>query len=489
MKFHSFRYLVGEGFKNTWVNRLMTLASIGVLVACMVVIGLADLVAQNINQALQGLQKQNVVVAFMEDYNWARFGEKTEKSEKAGIPDETEEKTDAENETPEKKDSDDYSIKNDKQAQKLFYKIGDLKGVKNPVFIADVYALDYMKKFMSDEEYNDYQKLSKKNDNPYPRGIYIENVSSARMDSLIEKLESMEGVGGVYKNGSDLAVYLEDENWALCHELIAKTKTDDSAAPAKKVKNDKPDKNGIRYSDYAIHDEKEAKALCDQIAQLDNVNKVEFISSTDAFDEAIQFMSKQDSKYFKKLKKDGENPISCAAKISMEDMGKFDTTLEQIAELEGIDVIRSHRDAASKIEALKKGITFAGFAIMVILIAISLMIVSNTIRITMYNRKLEISIMKAVGATNAFIRIPFVVEGILIGIFSALISEATVYFCYRVATETISKTIGGNVVSFASTSLRLLSIFLIIGVAAGAFGSFIMIRKYLRREGSEFAAI
>ena len=89
----------------------------------------------------------------------------------------------------------------------------------------------------------------------------------------------------------------------------------------------------------------------------------------------------------------------------------------------------------------------AGIAVMAILVIISLVIVSNTIRVTMYNRKLEISIMKAVGATDAFVRIPFIVEGMLIGIISALISEGLLYFCYRVAPEAMATTLG-SVIAF-----------------------------------------
>ena len=108
----------------------------------------------------------------------------------------------------------------------------------------------------------------------------------------------------------------------------------------------------------------------------------------------------------------------------------------------------------------------------------------------MYNRKLEISIMKAVGATDAFIRIPFVVEGVLIGVISAIISEGLLYFCYRVATETIVSTLGTtDIVRYGDMAVILLIIFLAIGVLAGALGSAIMIGKYLRKEGSEFAAI
>jgi cell division transport system permease protein len=108
----------------------------------------------------------------------------------------------------------------------------------------------------------------------------------------------------------------------------------------------------------------------------------------------------------------------------------------------------------------------------------------------MYNRKLEISIMKAVGATDAFVRIPFIVEGMIIGLISAVISEGLLYFCYRVATETIVSTLGTNdIVKYGDMALLLFGLFAGIGIFAGVIGSAIMIGKYLKREGSEFAAI
>ena len=98
--------------------------------------------------------------------------------------------------------------------------------------------------------------------------------------------------------------------------------------------------------------------------------------------------------------------------------------------------------------------------------------------------------MKAVGATDTFIRIPFVVEGMLIGIISALIAEGLLYFCYRVATETIISTLNTtDIVKYGDMALILLLVFIGIGLLAGIIGSIIIISKYLRKEGSEFTAI
>lgn len=335
MKISSVRYLIKEGFKGAWANRLMSLASIGVLVACMVVIGLAILISENVNVAIGNLEQQNVVMVYMKDYNWALYSDSLEL--------------------------------------------------------------------------------------------------------------------GTAENA---------------------------------------DENGIAESDYVIHSEDEARALCDKISALDNVASVEYVSSESGLESVKANMLEGQSEYFTFLDDEYGNPLSAAAKVTMTDMSLFDDTIEKIKAIDGVDTIQSQSDLADQITAVKQGIYVAGIWIIAILIVISLVIVSNTIRVTMYNRKLEISIMKAVGATNAFVRIPFVIEGILIGLISALISEGLLYFCYRVATETISTTLGtSDIVKYGDVALNLLLVFVCIGVFAGMLGSFIMIGKYLKREGSEFAAI
>ena len=356
MKLGSVKYLTSEGFKNAWANRLMTLASIGVLVACMVIIGLAILVSENVAVAIGNLEQQNVIMVYMKDYNWALYSDKGDASSEAA------------------------SSKNETSSE--------------------------------------------------------DNSSSEEADK------------------------------------------------------EKPDKNGIVSTDYVIHNDEEAEALCDKISKISNVASVEYISSEKGLETVKGAMLDGQEEYFNFLDDEFGNPISAAAKVTMVDMALFDNTVKEIEKLDGVDVIQSHGDLADKITAIEKGITVAGFWIIAILMVISLVIVSNTIRVTMYNRKLEISIMKAVGATDAFIRIPFVVEGMLIGIISALISEGLLYFCYRVATETIVSTLGTNdIVQYADMAWLLLAVFLAIGILAGAIGSFIMIGKYLRKEGSEFAAI
>ena len=377
MKFSSMRYLAGEGVKNAWVNRLMTIASVGVLVACMVIIGLAILISENVNKAVGNLEQQNVVMAYMKDYNWALYGGGS--------------------------DTDSSSSGTDSTA------------------------------------------------------------SDASQESASDSEEA--GTSAESSEGSDSTESGTDET-------------------------DKADENGIKPSDYVIHNDEEAKALCDEIAKIDNVAAVEYITSEEGLESVKESMIDGQESYFTFLDDEYGNPMSGAAKITMTDMSKFDDTIDKIMELDGVDMIQSQSDLADKIAAIKRGVGIAGFWIIAILMVISLVIVSNTIRVTMYNRKLEISIMKAVGATDSFVRIPFVVEGMLIGLVSALLAEGLLYFCYRVATETIIATLGTtDIVYYSDVAWWLLLVFIGIGIFAGVLGSVIMISKYLRREGSEFAAI
>lgn len=335
MKARSFRYLIGEGFKGAWANRLMTLASVGVLVACMVIIGLALLISENVSRALGKLEQQNIVMVYMKDYSWALYNEDIEKAKEGG------------------------------------------------------------------------------------------------------------------------------------------------------------DENGIKPDMYVIHNDDEAKELCKEIEGFSNVESVEYISGEAGLESLKENMPEGQEEYFLSLLKEKNgNPLPSSAKVTMKSMAKFSETVKKIEALDGVDGVKAQSDLAERINSFKRGLMIAGIWIISILMIISLVVVSNTIRITMYNRKLEISIMKAVGATDAFVRIPFVVEGVLIGLLSALIAEGLLYFCYRIAAETLIQALGtADIVRYSEMMFYLLGVFAIIGVFAGALGSFIMIGKYLRREGSEFSAI
>lgn len=109
-----------------------------------------------------------------------------------------------------------------------------------------------------------------------------------------------------------------------------------------------------------------------------------------------------------------ENPLPDAYQISMHDLSKYDETIQQIQAIEGVDHYTDYSDIATKLSNIDMIVRVASLAIIVILAIVSLFIISNTVKVTMFSRRTEISIMKSVGATNGFVRIPFIVEGMLI---------------------------------------------------------------------------
>ena len=185
-----------------------------------------------------------------------------------------------------------------------------------------------------------------------------------------------------------------------------------------------------------------------------------------------------------------ENPLSMCARVTLTSLENYSQARESIAKVQGVDTVVSADDVAEKIVSIKRAIEIAGFWIIAILMIIALVIVCNTIRVTMYNRKLEISIMKAVGATDWFIRWPFLIEGVLIGVVSALISVVFTYGIYSFAGEKIKDALEAtSLVPFRQEFLTILLVFLALGVFAGVVGSLIILNKYLKKEGSEFRAL
>ena len=228
----------------------------------------------------------------------------------------------------------------------------------------------------------------------------------------------------------------------------------------------------------------ETESLGLQLEGMNNIKKVEFVPREVAFEnQKEQFGDKA-------ALLEGLSPeiLPDAYKVVVDDLSMFDSTVSKIKDMDLVLQVRENSDLAGKVETIRNAVSYISLGIIAILFFVSMFIVSNTIRITIYNRRLEISIMKAVGATDAFIRLPFVVEGMVIGIVSALLAEGLLYFCYRIATEKIVSTFGA-VVPFGDAMWTLLLLFMGIGVVAGIIGSVIIISKYLRKEGSEFAAI
>jgi cell division transport system permease protein len=235
---------------------------------------------------------------------------------------------------------------------------------------------------------------------------------------------------------------------------------------------------------YIVNDatDEEIKDLEDEIKSLEGVNTVEFISK----DEALQQM--KDRLGEKSYLLDGyeENNIFPASYIvTLTDLNLSSEVQEKINNLDAVKKVTSSDETISALVRIARGIKIGSYIIIIALIAISVFIISNTIKLTVYARRKEISIMKYVGATNSFIRWPFIVEGVLIGIMSGAISLLLVGGIYDIIAERIvnsdfMQVVGMSLLGFSDMLSLIVIVYLILGIGIGALGSIISMRKYLK---------
>lgn len=178
-----------------------------------------------------------------------------------------------------------------------------------------------------------------------------------------------------------------------------------------------------------------------------------------------------------------ENPLPNSIVIKISNLEDAEFIAKKAHTLEGIEDVKYYKETVDKLMRATNFIQMAAIIIMVFLIIVSIVVVSNTIKLTVFNRSREISIMKYVGATNWFIRGPFLVEGIIIGLFSAGVSLGVCAFAY----SKIIDLIGNNLFAIMSTPMvpvefmvvNMAWIFGALGVSIGACGSIISMRKFL----------
>lgn len=231
-------------------------------------------------------------------------------------------------------------------------------------------------------------------------------------------------------------------------------------------------------------------AMGDELKGMSNVDKVEFVPKEEAWQEQLETMEDAQAEFFTEISTD--IPLPDAYKVTVKDLNQFSQTVKEVKTLNGVDTVRENTDLAQKLDTISRGVSIIAIVIIAVLFAISLFIISNTIKLTVYSRRLEISIMKSVGATNSFVRLPFVVEGMILGIVSGVVSLGVVWGIYALAINQFGelfKSIGLVPLRFADYALYMLGAFVAIGIVSGVGGSLITMRKYLNKEGSEISGV
>lgn len=231
-------------------------------------------------------------------------------------------------------------------------------------------------------------------------------------------------------------------------------------------------------------------AMGETIKAIDNVKGIEFVAKETAWEDQLATMEEAQREFFTEISSD--IPLPDAYKVTVDDLAYFDSTIDQIKQLDHIDTIRENKDLAKKLVTIRHGIEVIAIVIIAVLLAISVFIIQNTIKLTVYSRRLEISIMKSVGATNSFVRLPFVVEGMILGIISGVVSLGVVWAFYEFAINQFSDlliSLGLEALKFADYALPMLGAFVLIGIITGVGGALLSMGRYLNKEGSEISAV
>lgn len=179
----------------------------------------------------------------------------------------------------------------------------------------------------------------------------------------------------------------------------------------------------------------------------------------------------------------GDNPLPSSIVVTVDSMSTADNVIKMVKGTDGVEDVKYYQDTVKKLTKITNFLKLAAMIIMVFLIIVSIVVVSNTIKLTVFARAKEIEIMKYIGATNWFIRGPFLIEGILIGVISSAVSAVATFFIYREIISLVGKQfmtiMSSPLVPAGYLSVNLILIFLAIGVSIGACGSIVSMRKFL----------
>ena len=228
--------------------------------------------------------------------------------------------------------------------------------------------------------------------------------------------------------------------------------------------------------------DQEVTEIGNQIKDLQGVNTVEFVSK----EEALQQM--KDRLGEKSYLLDGyeeNNVFPASYVVKLTDLTQTSNVKSQIEGMNNIKKVTSSDETIAALVNVANGIKIGSYIIIAALVFISIFIISNIIKLTVYARRKEISIMKYVGATNSFIRWPFIVEGVIIGLVSGAISLVIIASIYLLVEQNIGfigflSNLGLTLLEFSEMFNLILIVYLVLGVGIGVLGSTLSMRKYLK---------
>ncbi|MFR3173247.1 permease-like cell division protein FtsX [Clostridium sp. 29_15] len=240
-----------------------------------------------------------------------------------------------------------------------------------------------------------------------------------------------------------------------------------------------------------VADKIEIKVYLQDDIKLVNQREVEIKLSEQDGVKAVTYESKDEA--FTKLKKDLEgnsgmlegyslenNPLASSYIVTLEDASYASNVTKAVEDMTGVESVTNQQELIEKISRVVDFVQILGVILFFVFIGVSIFLIMNTIKLAVYSRRREVGIMKFVGATDWFIRWPFVIEGIIIGAIGSLLATAVIYFIYRGVFGFIaSNLLIANLVPVSFVLTTLLGGFLLGGIVVGAIGSIAALRKFL----------
>jgi cell division transport system permease protein len=215
-----------------------------------------------------------------------------------------------------------------------------------------------------------------------------------------------------------------------------------------------------------------------KIKDMDGIVSLNYETKGQALDKFKNQLGEQNKSLVEGLDKD--NPIPSSYIVKVEKPEIISQVVDNIKGMPGIYSIQDGRGIVDKVIAITRTIKWVGSIIFVVLIGVSLFLIGNTIKITVYSRRKEIGIMKYIGATDWFIRWPFIIEGIIIGVVGAVVSNIILYYLYRVLYVKASAAFMMiQLISPQYVLTSMLALFVLAGVIIGGAGSVVSVRKFL----------
>ena len=235
-------------------------------------------------------------------------------------------------------------------------------------------------------------------------------------------------------------------------------------------------------------DQATINSIGEQIKAYKGVTKVEYVSSEEAWDEwSKQYFgdTELESEMAEGFKNDNPLANSSSYSVYVDKIEHQDALVKYIEGLDGVREVNQLKGATQTLSSFNTLLTYISVAIILILLCVAVFLISNTVAIGISIRKEEIGIMKLIGATNFFVRAPFLIEGMIIGLIGAIIPLVLLFVMYKKVIEYVLTKFSmlSSVVQFMSVTQVfevLTPVALILGMGIGLFGSVITIRKHLR---------